>query len=53
MQTILQNLTLYVGPRSDTSYLNVTIQEVAKFKMFLKFFVYSEKDSHKFLKLKH
>ena len=42
-----------MGPRLDTLYSGVTIQEVAKFKVFLKLFVISEKDSHKFMKLKH
>ena len=43
MQTILLNFTLDVGPRSDNSYLDVTIQEVAKFNVFLNKFVFSEK----------
>ena len=32
------NFTLDLGPRFDTSYLDITIQEVAKFKILLKFF---------------
>ena len=41
-----------MGPRFDTSYLGVIIHEAAKFNLFLKYLVFSEKDSHSFMKLK-
>ena len=50
---LLVYLILDVGLRFDTSYFHVTIQEVAKFNVFLKYLVFSENDAHTFLKLKH
>ena len=43
MQTILLNFTLDVGARSDTSYLDITSEEMAKFVVFLKILFFSEK----------
>ena len=46
------NFTFNLGPRFDHLYLNIAIQEAAKFNVFLNFFS-SEKESHAVLKLKH
>ena len=46
IQTFLLNFSLDIGPRSDTLYLDVTIQEGAKFNVFLMILVFPEKDLH-------